>query len=309
MPDIPSSTNRPELDPNAILDQLAKSCQTFGLDRLPVVSSFCHKIGIAESINTRINSSAEIDDGTVITAMILDTLSGRSPLYRFHEFFERQDTELLLGREIAPERFNDDVLGRTLDRLHDFGTMKLFTGVSLKACRLFGVNTEQGHFDTTSVNVWGDYDNSTAGGTAPHITYGYSKDKRPDLKQFVFSLLCVEGNIPLLGQVEDGNASDPKLNNENLERVAKLIAGNQIDRDNFLYVADCKLVNEENLTLLEGSPFVTRHDKRRQKRIDRQLEQAKMSGSKVKKPHAHGARPSACKPTRNSTGWRAASRF
>ncbi|MEZ5329412.1 MAG: hypothetical protein R3F19_30555 [Verrucomicrobiales bacterium] len=77
-----------------------------------------------------------------------------------------------------------------------------------------------------------DYDCSSADGSAPHITYGFSKDKRPDLKQFMFSLLCVEGNIPLLGQVEDGNAVDSRLNNENLERVTRLIAENQIDREN-----------------------------------------------------------------------------
>ena len=190
--------------------------------------------------------------------MILDTLSGRTPLYRFHEFFKEQDTELLLGRDIPAHRFTDDALGRTLDRLHEAGTMKIFTEVSLKACRIFEVDTSQGQFDTTSVNLWGDYDCSTAGGTAPYITNGFSKDKRPDLKQFMFSLLCVEGNIPLLGKVEDGNASDLKLNNEELQKVAKLIAENKLDRENFLYVADCKLVSKENLELLGDNPFVTR---------------------------------------------------
>ncbi|MCP3975676.1 MAG: IS1634 family transposase, partial [bacterium] len=267
-PDIPAPTTHTPADPNTVLDRLAESCQTFSVDRLPIVSAFCHKIGISNSINSSINSNADIDAGTVVTAMILDTLSGRTPLYRFHEFFQRQDTELLLGREIAPERFTDDVLGRALDRIHDAGTMKMFTEISLKACGLFGVSTGQGHFDTTSVNVWGDYDNSTADNStaddstaddsAPHITYGYSKDKRPDLKQFMFSLLCVEGNIPLLGKVEDGNAADSRLNNETLEAVTKLIGENHIDRDNFLYVADCKLVNEANLELLGDSPFVTR---------------------------------------------------
>lgn len=259
MPNRPPTTAAsPRSNTALALDQLAENSQSFSVDRLPIVSAFCHKIGIANSINSNINSKADIDAGTVVTAMILDTLSGRTPLYRFHEFFQRQDTELLLGREIASERFTDDVLGRALDRIHEAGTMKIFTEISLKACALFGVSTAQGHFDTTSVNVWGDYEQSTAGESAPHITYGYSKDKRPDLKQFMFSLLCVEGNIPLLGKVEDGNAADTKLNNETLEQVAKLISDNHIDRDNFLYVADCKLVNRANLELLGESPFVTR---------------------------------------------------
>ncbi len=254
-PAAPSSS-----DPNSALnlEQIVKQCQAFKVDRLPIVAAFCRKIGISESINSSVNSNAEIDAGTVVMAMILDTLSGRTPLYRFYEFFHRQDTELLLGHEIEPERFTDDVLGRALDRIHTAGTAKVFTEISLKACRLFGVNTDQGHFDTTSVNVWGDYAGSTAEDTAPHITYGHSKDKRPDLKQFMFSLLCVEGNIPLLGNVENGNAADSKLNNEILEQVAKLISNNHIDRDNFLYIADCKLVNKANLELLGDSPFVTR---------------------------------------------------
>jgi len=251
MPTFPSN-------PNTVLEQFAEHGESYNVNRLPLVSSFCHKIGIAQSINSMVESNAEIDPGTLVTAMILDTLSGRSPLYRFHEFFKDQDTELLLGREIPAGRFTDDALGRMLDRLHAAGTMKVFTDISLKACRLFEVRTDQGHFDTTSVNVWGDYDNSAAGQDAPHITFGYSKDKRPDLKQFIFSLLCVEGNIPLLGKVEDGNAADSKLNNEHLEEVAKLIAENEIDRNNFLYIADCKLVNEDNLNLIGDNPFVTR---------------------------------------------------
>jgi transposase len=261
MQDISSLKSHHSSDPNTVLDQVAKSCQIFSVDRLPIIAAFCHKIGIGHIINGSINSNAGIDPGTVIIAMILDTLSGRTPLYRLHEFFQRQDTELLLGREIDSERFNDDLLGRTLDHLHEAGSMKIFTEISLKACSLFGVNTEQGHFDTTSVNVWGDYAGSAATDTAPHITYGYSKDHRPDLKQFMISLLCVEGNIPLLGKIENGNASDPALNNVILEQVAKLISENQIDQtksDDFLYIADCKLVNEANLKLLGDSPFVTR---------------------------------------------------
>jgi hypothetical protein len=40
------------------------------------------------------------------------------------------------------------------------------------------------------------------------VTYGYSKDRRPDLKQFVLSTLCVDRAVPIWGKPEDGNASD-----------------------------------------------------------------------------------------------------
>ena len=66
----------------------------------------------------------EISPGRVVLAMILDALSGRSPLFRLHEFFEGKDTELLLGEKIEPAQLNDWTLGRVLDRLYEYGTQK-----------------------------------------------------------------------------------------------------------------------------------------------------------------------------------------
>lgn len=45
------------------------------------------------------------------------------------------------------------------------------------------------------------------GGAALKITYGYSKDRRPDLKQFLIKMLCACLYIPILGGCTDGNAS------------------------------------------------------------------------------------------------------
>nr|MBF0223465.1 NAD(P)/FAD-dependent oxidoreductase [Desulfobulbaceae bacterium] len=47
-------------------------------------------------------------------------------------------------------------------------------------------DTSSGHWDSTSVNVWGEYDCPSDG--TINITYGYSKDHRPDLKQIELSL-------------------------------------------------------------------------------------------------------------------------
>src|SRR5262249_51142414 len=71
-------------------------------------------------------------------------------------------------------------------------------------------------FDTTSITVYGDYlppEEAEEQEVPFRITYGYSKDKRPDLKQFVFSTLCVDRAVPLWGTPEDGNASDKTVNN------------------------------------------------------------------------------------------------
>ena len=74
-----------------------------------------------------------IDPGTIVLGRILDTLSGRSPLYRLEEFFAGQDTARLLGKAVAPGAFADDTVGRVLDRLYATGTMKVCTACAVRA--------------------------------------------------------------------------------------------------------------------------------------------------------------------------------
>jgi transposase len=218
----------------------------------------CHRLGLIDIINENIPCNTDIDIGTLVVGMVCDTLSGRSPLYQVEDFIAEQDTELLFGARVDSHRFNDDALGNALDRIHKKGTLKLFTEVSLKAASVFNLDTGTVSYDTTSVNVWGDYAGSEPGAGEPHITHGHSKDKRGDLKQFMVSMLCVEGNIPLSGRVRDGNASDNKLNNEELQRISRLMRPLKNNISELLYVADCKVIAPDNMRHLNQMRFVSR---------------------------------------------------
>lgn len=59
------------------------------------------------------------------------------------------------------------------------------------------------HLDSSSFHVDGDYINKATQEEAKpgriEITYGYSRDHRPDLKQFIIDLMCSgDGDIPLV---------------------------------------------------------------------------------------------------------------
>ena len=69
----------------------------------------------------------------------------------------------------------------------------------------------------------------------------------------MMSLLCVEGKIPLAGKVQDGNAADTQLNNEELQHLPSLIKATGQDSKDFLYIADCKLVTKTNLGVCRTS--------------------------------------------------------
>jgi transposase len=188
----------------------------------------------------------------------LDTLSGRSPLYRLEEFFAHQDTELLLGQALPPHAFTDDTVGRVLDRLYDMGTMKLFTACAVRAVTRFGLERRYVHFDTTSCSVWGEYQFSEDQALPFQVTYGYSKDKRPDLKQFVLSTLCVDRAVPIWGKPEDGNASDKTLNATLLSEIAQLLARYGVAPGAYIYIADAAMVTEDNLKALGDTLFISR---------------------------------------------------
>ena len=95
------------------------------------------------------------------------------------------------------------------------------------------------HSDTTSKSVRGEYAGK-GDEDELNITYGYSKDHRPDLKQFLYGLIVSEG-VPVMGKIMDGNTSDKTWNREAIEELAKVLEPN-IAKE-MLYIADSALVS------------------------------------------------------------------
>jgi transposase len=237
---------------------LPPAIAVYPVHHLPIIKAYADQLGLVSLINHYVPTAMEVDAGTVVLALVLDTLSGRSPLYRLEEFFAQHDTELLLGTAVPPHTLNDETVGRVLARLYDFGTMRLFTACAVRAATRFGLERRYVHFDTTSRSVWGDYEFAESQEVPFRVTYGYSKDKRPALKQCVLSTLCVDRAVPIWGKPEDGNASDKTLNTTLLSEIAQLRAHYGVQPGAYIYIADAALVTEDNLAALQDTLFITR---------------------------------------------------
>lgn len=115
---------------------------------------------------------------------------------------------MLFNDDIEAEKFNDRALGRALDKLHKASAQKEYSTVALKAMEVHNAQIEGPiHFDTTSTSVYGMYDSKSADDSI-HVTYGYSKDYRSDLKQICFGLGVTKEVVPIYGEVLSGNSSD-----------------------------------------------------------------------------------------------------
>jgi len=218
---------------------------------LPLVGAYAAKIGLVEEIDRLLDCDMEVSPGRVVLAMILDALSGRRPLFRLQEFFADKDTELLLGEDIPLAKLGDHTLRRVLTRLFEVGTNTVLGAVALRAARSFSLDTSHAHHDTTSHSVYGDYllYQEEEHGEPFVITQGFSKAHRPDLKQLVQSLLCVDQGIPIYSRVVDGNQSDKTINQNLLPEMVKRMR--EVGAKDFIYVNDSALVTEESLRIID----------------------------------------------------------
>lgn len=236
------------------------------LDHLGIVAGVCQEIGLAKWLDAQEpGKRQQVSVGTATVAMVLNGLGfSNRQLYLVPQYFANKPVEQLLGPGITAEMLNDDCLGRTLDWLYAHDLTKLFAGIASQARRIYGINADQMHVDTTSFAVSGEYTRQDDQVSSPEaaiiaITYGYSRDHREDLKQWMLALATThEGDIPLFMQPLDGNSSD---------KTSLLAAINAIQMqlqemggEASLYVADNGLYSTANMTRLNqaGVKWISR---------------------------------------------------
>ncbi len=107
---------------------------------LPIVKEYASRMDLVKIVDEALSCGMKVSPGTILLGLVMNVLSGRSPLYRVEEFFRTRDVALLLGADITAEMLNDDAIGRVLDRIYEYGTWKIFSEVSVQAFRSFGVD-------------------------------------------------------------------------------------------------------------------------------------------------------------------------
>ncbi len=173
-------------------------------------------------------------------------------LGHFGHYWEGKPTEWLLGKGVTPGLLNDDRMGRMLDSLYEAGVTELFLEVANRARQAFPFPVRALHVNTTSFHVHGRYEDGEEGG-AIRLVRGYSRDHRPDLKQWVMGLVCADtGGIPLLFSPEDGNASDAKTLVTLVSRFREALDLGEV------VVLDGASYSQENLGAPQGFSWVMR---------------------------------------------------
>lgn len=219
--------------------------QTLEIHRLgphPIIQHFLDQLGATRILDKHIHSSGDCSPshGATIAVLVHNVLLCRDPLYRIPEWLEAIDANAIGISTKEKNAINDDRIGRALEQLTAFGGRGLFFQLALRAIKLYHIETRRVHFDTTSVTFSGDY---LGANEEPKITKGFNKDHRPDLKQLVFGLnVTADGAVPVSHGVWSGNRNDDTIHKGNWDALRDLLT-----KEDFIYVADCKLASKENL--------------------------------------------------------------
>jgi len=214
------------------------------MDKLALVNLFTKYVPVA--------AGSIADHAQSLCILIANIVCDNKPLYKVQEWLG-QYCDGLVQEPVEASVFNDDRLARALSALFRSDRHSLMTELSSKAISVHQLLTDEIHNDSTSVTFIGQYNSPDP--EAVKLKRGHNKDFRPDCKQIVFGLnITADGHVPLSYKLFDGNTTDDVTHVPNWNGLRTLL-----EKEDFIYVADCKLCSQTNLTHIasNGGFFIT----------------------------------------------------
>jgi transposase len=249
---------------SGIVTQLpGATLRSWTIGGLPLINHFLQRMDLESILLDHLpthDGRTKLPVARGLILLIQNLLMAREPLYGLGDWASRHDPHLLglTARELGS--INDDRVGRCLTVLFYADRPALLLALMRHVIQVFGLRLDELHNDSTSLSVYGAYadaaqEKSRHGQRTPAITWGHSKDHRPDLKQLLYILTITEdGGVPLFCRVASGNVTDDTTHCDNWDLMCQLVG-----HKHFLYVADCKLATRQNMNHIadSGGRFVS----------------------------------------------------
>lgn len=206
---------------------------------LPVLYPILEALAFQETVNALRPSKAKIDLGRVGLLLTLNRLMAPKPLYKVGRW--ASETVLPEVLALAVLQLYDQRLGRALDALYPV-VGELWSTLAARAVVAEGVDLSVIHWDITSFYFEGEYTDSDL------VSFGYSRDKRPDAKQVNLGLdVSSRDKVPVHYGLLAGETADITTPVSNLKALVTLLARPELVdlQVQPIVVTDSKMVTPE----------------------------------------------------------------
>lgn len=251
------------VQPGLLAKTGSQTLRSYSVGALPIINRILDRVDLQTKMWEHLRADGarmRVPTTTGLLLLVRNFLLSREPVYGLGEWAARHAPDLLQLRSNQLRYLNDDRVGRCLDRLFESNQSDLVLEVVRHVIKEFEVSLDELHNDSTTVSFFGAYEDAAEEGLqrgrpTPAITYGHSKDHRPDLKQLLYTLTVTDdGGIPIYFTTHSGNTVDDRTHQETWDILRSLVGS-----ADFLYVADCKLASTDNMKYIDrqGGRFVT----------------------------------------------------
>lgn len=226
------------------------------VDVFPLVKYYVEQLQIDQILAVAIPTHPEsmVSNAQTLCIMIANIIIAKHPLYKIEQWVSKYFDGRTIEQSEESIQYNDDRCGRVLDKLFLADRNTLLTQISAKAIEVHQLELSQINNDSTSVSFAGAYNGETNNNVV-NLTYGFSKDHKPDCKQVVFGLSTTsDGHVPIKYELFDGNRTDDTTHIDTWDSLR-----NFIKTTYFVYIADSKLCTMANLAHIHsnGGKFIT----------------------------------------------------
>ena len=221
---------------------------------LPLLNRLLRRTRLEEFLRDALpeeDGRTKLSPTKALLVLLRNLLLCREPIYGLGEWAARYAPDLLGLTEKEVGLLNDDRMGRALDKLFAVDVSSLVLRVATHVAKEFDLRLDELHNDSTSISFFGAYSAASEvqrvfGRPTVAVTFGHSKDHRPDLKQLLFILtVTADGGVPLHFRAASGNVTDDTTHRDTWDLLCQLTG-----RRDFLYVADSKLATRENMAYI-----------------------------------------------------------
>jgi transposase len=238
-----------------MLDLHTARLESLEVGALPIINSFIDRLQLEALLKKHLPGPSPVPGrepaiapAKVLLVLVRNILLSRQPLYAVSQWLHHFVPEHFALRPDEVSLFNDDRIVRHLDLLFEAPQAALVTDLVLQVIAVFDIDCSRFHQDTTSITFTGDHARSASDELAPHITFGYNKDHRPDLKQLVWSVvISADHAVPIHFHLYPGNTADDQVHQQTWLTLCQLVGS-----PDFWYVADSKLASHENMTFIDS---------------------------------------------------------